>query len=138
MRPPACVIVSSVPEVNACRAVVVSCIDYRFFGWLGRFLRDEGLDGAADVITWPGGGLALTAHEGETVREAMRVSIRLHDPSQAVLVAHEDCGWLKEREGNPDMADLLRGSGRDVAARFPLETVRLVVIAMDGSTRSIE
>lgn len=128
---------SNVPQDKACRAVVISCIDFRFFPWLEAFLRSERLHGAADVICWPGGALALTAHEGNSVREALAVSMRLHNPSQAILVAHEDCGWLKDREGDRDMKDLLRDAAQGIAAGFALESVRLVIIEMDGKTRTI-
>lgn len=128
----------SMDDNKPCRAVVVACIDYRFFRWLDAFLRSEHLDGAADVVTWPGGGLALADEEGDRIREALAVSMRLHHPSEAILVAHEDCGWFKEREPELDLEDLLRAAGRDTGSRFPVETVRLVLLQMDGTARDVD
>lgn len=83
---------SSMVDQHACRVVVVTCIDYRFFPWLDVMLRDLDLHGHTDVISWPGGGASLAHGSGDVVLEALALSFELHNPTELILVAHQDCG----------------------------------------------
>jgi carbonic anhydrase len=121
---------------QSCRAVLLTCIDFRFFGRVDSLLRSENLAGAADVIAWPGGGAALALEDGDVVLDALALSMRLHRPSEVILVGHEDCGRLKElgdRAPAREPEAFLTSAARAVISRFPHATVRTVVWRLDGS-----
>ena len=80
--------------LGQCRAVVVSCIDYRFVEPLRHFLADHRLTGTVDLIAWPGGAAALTTPDRDALVDAIGLAFDLHDPAEILLVAHHDCGRL--------------------------------------------
>ena len=72
-------------------ALAIHCIDYRFQEMIDQDLASRGLNGNVDRIAWPGASMDL-----DKVSEAANVSIRLHDPNQAFIYEHEDCGAYGE------------------------------------------
>ena len=72
-------------------ALAIHCIDYRFQEMIDQDLAQRGLDGNVDRIAWPGASYDL-----DQVTEAAQVSIRLHDPDNAYIYEHEDCGAYGE------------------------------------------
>jgi hypothetical protein len=124
------------PSDQDCRAVILTCVDFRFVGWLDEFLHAEGLMGAADVIAWPGGGAALALAGGDVIGDALALSLRLHGPEEMILAAHEECGRLKDAEGQGSMGphELLLAAGAGARSRFPDTKVRLVMLNLDGSS----
>lgn len=77
-----------------CRAIVLSCIDFRFVEPVQGVMRQRGLVGDADLVSWPGGALVLAHGEAQAVLDTLALARRLHEPDELVLVAHHDCGWL--------------------------------------------
>ncbi len=125
--------------LGQCRAVVVSCIDYRFVEPLRRFLAGHRLTGAVDLIAWPGGAAALTTPDRDALVVAIGLACELHDPADILLVAHHDCGRLGGSACFPgrqaEIATLdtaLAMAGEIVAGRFPALRVRLVRLDLDG------
>lgn len=82
------------PGVGRCKAVVLSCIDYRYLPRLYGYLELECLVGAADLIAWPGGAVALTNTDRDIVLGALRTATLLHEPTEIVLTVHRDCARL--------------------------------------------
>ena len=74
-------------SAHPCKALVISCIDYRFVTKVRDFILNRGLDGSYDLITVPGASLNL-----ETIMDNIDTSIRLHNPSEIYIFDHEDCG----------------------------------------------
>ncbi len=72
-------------------ALAIHCIDYRFQEMIDQDLTQRGLNGNIDRIAWPGASKDL-----DQVTEAAQVSIRLHDPDNAYIYEHEDCGAYGE------------------------------------------
>lgn len=134
-----------VSESYRCRAVVVTCIDYRFFRWLDGFLRAEQLYGSVDIIAWPGGGASLAHADGEIVGDALAVSFELHAPLEVILVAHQDCGRFNGSAAfesrSVEMESLeamLQSAARTVETRFGHRNVRAIVFDGDGEAHRVE
>jgi len=129
----------------ACRAILVTCIDYRIVGPLHGMLADRGLAGGVDVVSWPGGALRLGAEDGDAVFEAVAIADKLHAPEELVLATHHDCGWLGGSEQFVDVnaeAAYLDGRLDELAAaareRFPHLRVTRVRIDIDGNPHVVE
>lgn len=116
-----------------CRAVTLCCIDYRFVTALQGFLAERGLEGASDVIAWPGGALRVADAEDRPLMEVLSLASSLHRPEQLILAAHQDCAWIG---GSAQFADFeaersfldgaLASAGIALSNHFPeLEVVRL-------------
>ena len=78
------------PNQN-CKALVISCIDYRFVSRVGDYLASENLQGSYDLITIPGASLNV----GEAESSA-KISFKLHEPEIVMIFDHEDCGAYGE------------------------------------------
>ena len=127
------------PLTPRCRALVLSCIDYRFVEPLRRLLAGQGLTGAFDLVGWPGGAVSLTMADRLLVTEAMTIACELHDPDEVILTVHHDCGRLggsaRFAGRQAEIATLdtaLVMAGEAVFERFPGLPVRLVRLDHDG------
>lgn len=131
---------STTPETLRCRAVVLSCVGYRFVEPLRHLLADQELTGAFDLIAWPGGAAALTTCDRPFVTDAMTMGCELHHPDGIILAVHHDCGRLggsapfAGREAEIATLDTaLTMAGEAVSDRLPGLPVHLVRLDLDGS-----
>ena len=130
---------------RSCRAVVVTCIDYRFVRSLDVMLRGMRLRGYADVISWPGGGASLAHADGDVVMDALGVSLQLHAPREVILVAHQDCGrfngsnaFASEAAEIQALETMLMSAAGKVEARFGRKDVRLIILDRAGAAHRVE
>src|SRR3990170_4908679 len=124
-----------------CRALVLSCIDYRSVEPLHGFLRDAGLAGATDIVGWPGGALALLGRDRDPVMGAIHTACELHDPRELILAVHEDCGRIGASVVSPGhqaeismLETSLSVAAEWVATRLPDLTIRLLRLDRRGAT----
>ena len=68
-------------------ALRIKCIDWRFSEVIERDSLARGLNGRSDDISWPG-----ASSDFDNVSQAAALSIELHDPDEAYIYEHEDCG----------------------------------------------
>jgi len=73
------------------QALRIKCIDWRFAEAIESDSQSHGLNGNSDEISWPG-----ASKDFDNVSEAAALSIKLHDPDQAYIYEHEDCGAYGE------------------------------------------
>lgn len=78
---------------HGCRALVISCIDYRLHHalhtWADKLYGPTGYD----LVHLAGGGGALLQEDTKAaVLKQVEISNRLHGISEVVLVNHLDCG----------------------------------------------
>ncbi|OGD93627.1 hypothetical protein A2697_04190 [Candidatus Curtissbacteria bacterium RIFCSPHIGHO2_01_FULL_41_44] len=69
------------------QALVIQCIDFRFQELIARDIQNRQLTGKFDRIAYPGASKDL-----ERVSQAAETSLKLHDPDEALIYEHEDCG----------------------------------------------
>jgi len=126
---------------TSCRAVVLSCIDHRFVEPLRRLLQESALVGAADVIGWPGGGIALLGEDHHAVIRTIDLACRLHRPQQAILTVHRDCGAIGGSSAFPGphaeisaLETSLSVAAETVADHFPMLDIRSVLLDERGNS----
>lgn len=119
---------------------MLTCIDHRFVEPLRRLLQDSELIGAADVIGWPGGGIALLGEDQHAVIRTIDLACRLHRPQQAILTVHRDCGALGGSSAFPGpqaeistLETSLSIAAETVADHFPTLGVRSVLFDEQGN-----
>ena len=76
------------PYRTPCRAVMLTCVDYRFLRPACDLLEREGLLGSTDLIAWPGGAMALRSEDAGALLSALELAVTRHAPPTMLLVAH--------------------------------------------------
>jgi|SRR3972149_5308206 len=71
--------------------LVIHCIDFRFQQQIEDNLKVRNLNGQFDRISWPG-----VSKDFASIAKSAEVSINLHDPDEAIIYEHEDCGAYGE------------------------------------------
>lgn len=80
-------------DVHSCEAVVLTCIDFRFWRETLEFLEKELGLVSFDFPSLPGSAKAINESNDETfVFGSISVPIELHHAKKIVIVNHEDCG----------------------------------------------
>ena len=69
------------------KALIIHCIDFRFQKQIEDDLKARNLEDQFDRISWPGVSKDLI-----NVSKSAEISIILHDPDEAIIYEHEDCG----------------------------------------------
>ena len=100
-----------------CRALVISCSDFRFISAQRQIRLDLGLDNAYDLLARPGGVFSLVRSTSKIARESMLEEIHLlrslHHFRSILLMNHVTCGAYRDlargkREMQMHRDDLLR------------------------------
>src|SRR3989338_7981793 len=73
------------------KALRIKCIDWRFSEIIENDSQARGLNGRSDDVSWPG-----ASKDFDNVSQAAALSIELHDPDEAYIYEHEDCGAYGE------------------------------------------
>ena len=83
-----------------CRALVISCSDFRFISAQRQARLDLGLENAYDLIARPGGVRQIVLPTSEAARQTMVEEIellrQLHSFQRIVLMNHMECGLYKD------------------------------------------
>lgn len=100
-----------------CRALVISCSDFRFISAQRQIRLDLGLENAYDLLARPGGVFSLVRSTSKIARESMLEEIHLlrslHHFRSILLMNHVTCGAYRglargRREVQMHRDDLLR------------------------------
>ena len=93
-----------------CRALVISCSDFRFVSAQRQARLDLGLENAYDLIARPGGVRQIVLPTSEAARQTMdeeiRLLHRLHDFERILLMNHMNCGAYQDL-AKPDEEEAL-------------------------------
>ena len=80
-------------NVHHCEAVVLSCIDFRFWKETIKFIEDELGIKTFDFPSLPGSAKAINESRDETfVFGCVSVPVELHHAEKIVIINHQDCG----------------------------------------------
>jgi hypothetical protein len=83
-------------EVHQAKALVLSCIDFRFLTAERYFFRKKDLDGQYDWTALAGASLALIgfphSSDAEAFWDQLDISYRLHHINKVIVLDHQDCG----------------------------------------------
>lgn len=138
-----------------CRALVISCSDFRFVSAQRQARLDLGLENAYDLLARPGGVRQLVQPLSEAGRETIYEEIallhRLHGFERILLMNHMTCGayadvWESGREADVHREHLLRAK-EILLGRYPGMSVEpylsviiddaAVVTAVDDLARAL-
>jgi len=93
------------------KALVITCMDYRFVNVTQQRLRELGYDGDYDLLTVAGASLSyepMVVHESNFLKEYVdyhiEVAMKLHDIQEVIIIDHKDCGAYKLRYGAETIA----------------------------------
>lgn len=125
-----------------CRALVISCSDFRFVSAQRQARIDLGLNNAYDLIARPGGVRQIVLPTSEAARVTMEEEIsllyELHHFRRILLMNHMNCGMYRDlatpRREEAIHREHLRIAQEQLSARFPgleVETY-LSLIVGDG------
>lgn len=82
--------------MHTCKALVLTCIDFRFQQAIEQFLKNAGMEGTADRVAVAGAAKSLVTPEQPRDREFLlqqiEIAANLHHISEVVIMQHEDCG----------------------------------------------
>jgi len=76
--------------MHKCKALVISCIDFRFQSKVREYALDKGLKDNYDLIAVA--GAAKSIEEDGFLMEQIDISYKLHGIEEVHIIFHEDCG----------------------------------------------
>ncbi len=76
--------------MHKCKALVISCIDFRFQSKVREYALDKGLEDNYDLIAVA--GAIKSIEEDDFLMEQIDISYRLHGIEEIHILSHEDCG----------------------------------------------
>lgn len=115
-----------------CRAIVVSCIDFRFQKFLREFEDKEIGEDGYDFMGFAGGVKNI-----DLVLEEVEISKRLHDIREVYLVNHEECGaYGKDSNLVTHKRDLLNAKNK-IKEKFPDLFVFTYYLRLNGEFEEI-
>jgi hypothetical protein len=83
-------------ESHQAKALVLSCIDFRFLTAESSFLRLKKLGDEYDLTALAGASLAVTGFphpsDAEAFWDQLDISYRLHHINKVIVIDHQDCG----------------------------------------------
>lgn len=100
-------------------AGAVYCSDGRFTKYVEAVLQKIGHD-RLDVLSIPGGPALLSQNwatkffEVETVREGLLFLVDRHHLKTVVLIAHQDCGFYREKYGAASREEIRKAQEADL------------------------
>lgn len=94
-------------DIHNCEAVVLTCIDFRFWRETLEFIEKELKLTSFDFPSLPGSAKAINecVKDGDLAMSCISVPCDLHHAKKVVIVNHEDCGAYggsKKFEGDKD------------------------------------
>jgi len=79
--------------IHNCEAVLITCMDFRFWGAVTKFVKRELKIKRFDLPDLPGASKAVNdATEGSMAWRAIDVACDLHHVKKIIIVDHADCG----------------------------------------------
>ncbi len=133
------------------KALVLSCIDFRFLESERYFLAFQHLGNQYDWTALAGASLALTgfphAAEAEVFWDQLALSRQLHQIEKVIILDHQDCGAYaskidpnlsQDREREQQVhAEYLNRAYWEIQKRYPDLTVELYFVALNAEVRPV-
>lgn len=82
--------------MHKAKAVIITCMDFRFHDKIQDFLNNQGYLGHCDEIVIAGASRdfikPVEADDGKYVWKQLGLSLKLHEPEEIIIIDHQDCG----------------------------------------------
>lgn len=135
--------------VHECEAVVLACIDFRFWKETMRFVEEELGIKSYDFPKLPGAAKAINECRGDEMDIAMKcigVPCDLHHVQKIVIVNHADCGAYGGSErfyGDAEAEQKfhegeLRKAEKKITAKYPEKKIIIAYAKLVDNGESIE
>ena len=134
-------------DVHHCEAVVLSCIDFRFWKETVEFIENELEIKTFDFPSLPGSAKAINESVDEKfVFGCISVPVELHHAGKIVIINHQDCGAYggsAKFNGNSEAEQEfheqeLKKAKEKIAAKYPDKEIILVYAKLVGDKENIE
>lgn len=134
-------------EIHSCEAVVLSCIDFRFWEETADFVRTELGIKSFDFPSLPGAAKAINECTGEDISEkCISVPCDLHHVKKIVVINHQDCGAYggsAKFNGDEEMEqkfheDELKKAKEKILAKYPDKEIILIYAKLVDAGENIE
>ena len=134
-------------NIHACEAVVLTCIDFRFWRQTVEFIEKELGIKSFDFPSLPGAAKAINeAAPGDIAMQCVSVPHDLHHIKKLVIINHQDCGaYGGGKVFNGDEAaeqkfheEELKKAKTKILAKYPDLQVILVYVKLSDASESIE
>ncbi|WP_324281787.1 carbonic anhydrase [Cyanobacterium aponinum UTEX 3222] len=143
---------SSKAEANhQAKALVLTCIDFRFVDFEQNFLKNNQLDHQFDWLSLAGASLALanfpTQADTQVFWEQLDLSYRLHNIQKVIILDHQDCGAYASKF-NQDFNDnlekeialhrqYLTQADKQIKQRYQNLDIQLYFVDLNGNVKEI-
>lgn len=120
------------PCIEVCNTAIVSCIDFRFQGFIRKWAENNIENNVYDHIAVAGASkhLAFLQHQ-------VGISVELHKVNHLVIINHEDCGeYGKAGTYERHILDL-RKARRLMSKTYPKLQVDTYYLHLDGTFEAI-
>ena len=96
-------------NVNKCKLLVLTCIDFRLPDHITAFLNQQGYNRDYDLNTLPGASLGPCCesypHWRQTFANIIEIAQKLHDIQKIMIIDHHDCGAYHTFVNQPENDD---------------------------------
>lgn len=137
--------------MHKAKAVVVSCIDFRFQDVVQKLLQSENLLGGYDLISIAGGSRdfvqPVVEDDKNYVWKELNISLQLHDPEVIVVIDHQDCGGyaqdgtipsgLSVDEDCEKHVSFLKKLKVELDQKYPDKKKKFIFAKLDGSVEEL-
>jgi carbonic anhydrase len=122
------------------KALVISCIDFRFQSHIRKFLVDRGLENNYDLVCLAGS----VKNIDDFLLNQIKISSDLHHIEEIILINHQDCGaYGLEVTGDVEQeihSQDLKKAKEIISQTFPsirAENISLYYFRLDGTSDRI-
>lgn len=134
-------------DIHSCKAVVLTCIDFRFWRETLEFVEKELNIKSFDFPSLPGAAKAINKcmDENDLAMQCIGVPCDLHHAKKIVIVNHEDCGAYggsakfasREKEQKFHEGELKKAKEK-ISRKYPDKEYILVYAKLDDNKEEIE
>lgn len=134
-------------DVHSCEAVVLTCIDFRFWKETAEFVELELGIRDFDFPSLPGSAKAINESNGEDLAmSCISVPVDLHHAQKIVIINHQDCGAYGGSEkfnGSGEEEQKfhegeLRKAKEKILAKYPSKEIILAYAKLVENKNSME
>ena len=134
-------------NIHHCEAVVLTCIDFRFWRETVEFIENELKIKTFDFPSLPGSAKAINESNDETfVFGCISVPVELHHAGKIVIINHQDCGAYggSAKFDGDDKAEQefheteLKKAKEKISAKYPDKEIILIYAKLVDNKENIE
>lgn len=134
-------------DIHKCEAVVLSCIDFRFWKETVEFVENELGIKTFDFPSLPGSAKAINESNDEAfVFGCISVPVELHHAEKIVIINHQDCGayggsakWNGDEKAEQEFHEKELKKAKDkILTKYPDKEIILIYAKLVDNKENIE